>query len=272
MTDAFGYTKILDSLKLIMKEKDLPLASIAKTMEISEATLKRGLSTGQLSLERLEKICSILEVNLNQILQNNQTASQKSKTPPNSHVREEFFELNEEQESFFVKNPECLTYFYALHFHNDLDRLKKDFALTDIECDRFLDTLAEYHLISFDEQGNIEIPFNGEIVWIEGGLLEQTFYPEAQSEFLDHNFSEKDEHFYFQAMELSPKTSQKFFNDLQKLIHKYESLSAVESEANVKFPEFGVLVALRPWTFSLFRKSNHGHLAVVENEDEEISA
>ena len=272
MTDTTGYTKILDNLKVIISEKKLTISQIARKVGVSETTLKRGLSTGQLSLERLEKICTALEIQLHQVIQQQNASKRDTKGDTQTPLDTGFYEFTEEQEKFFVKKPSYLTYFYSLHYHNDLDRLKKDFALTDKECDKFLESVAKIELIHLDEDGGIEIPFTGEIVWIEGGLLEQTFFPKAQDEFLNSDFESKNEHFYFQSMELSPKSAQKFFAELQQLIDKYENLSSIESEASVTFPEFGVLIALRPWTFSIFRRTNRGHLEYVEDEKENKSA
>src|ERR1700752_1415328 len=55
---------VFDGLKMHLKARKMNYADLARALKISEATVKRIFATRNCTLERLDKICELLEVDL----------------------------------------------------------------------------------------------------------------------------------------------------------------------------------------------------------------
>ena len=62
--------KLIDELKIVLKEKNMTYRAISIQLELSEGTIKRIFSSYDFTLNRLEKICSLVDIELFDLLDN----------------------------------------------------------------------------------------------------------------------------------------------------------------------------------------------------------
>ena len=59
---------IIAEIKRTLKERDITYAQVARHMKLSLPSVKRLLSTGDLSLDRLDKICELLGMETTELI------------------------------------------------------------------------------------------------------------------------------------------------------------------------------------------------------------
>src|SRR5262245_4742004 len=61
-------TQIVGELKRVLRERRITYATVAKRMSVSEASVKRWFSTGDFSLERIDRICDLAGIEMSGLI------------------------------------------------------------------------------------------------------------------------------------------------------------------------------------------------------------
>ena len=88
--------QITDTLKQLLREQKVTYKDLADHLDLSEANIKRIFSNCSFSLERLEQICDVIDLNLSDLFVLSEKAQQT------------ITELSLEQEQELVANPKLL--------------------------------------------------------------------------------------------------------------------------------------------------------------------
>ena len=91
------------TLKRCLRASSLTYSDVAKALELSEASIKRVFSEGTFTVQRLERICAMMDMRIGDLCRlADKLHSELSTT------------LSLEQETVLVESPELLRYFYRL--------------------------------------------------------------------------------------------------------------------------------------------------------------
>jgi len=90
---------LLKHMKARLRERGMTYRELAKRLRVSEPTVKRDLSRGRFSLQRLDRICEVLDLTLEELLEPPTRASPLT-------------ELSAEQEKAIVSKPKLLLVAY----------------------------------------------------------------------------------------------------------------------------------------------------------------
>ncbi len=90
---------LLKHLKARLREQGITYRELAQRLRLSEPTVKRDLSRGRFSLQRLDRICEVLNLTLEELLE------APTRAPP-------LTELSAEQEQAIVSKPKLLLVAY----------------------------------------------------------------------------------------------------------------------------------------------------------------
>ena len=60
-------TRVFEALKMHLRARGLTYADVARTLRISEATVKRIFSEKNCTLARLEQICDVVEIDIGEL-------------------------------------------------------------------------------------------------------------------------------------------------------------------------------------------------------------
>src|SRR5215472_3443053 len=95
-----GSAGLVQGVKARLRAQGMTYRELARKLRLSEPTIKRDLARGNFSLQRLDRICEVLGVSIEELL-----------APPGAVP---LTELTEEQERALVSNPRLLVVTYLI--------------------------------------------------------------------------------------------------------------------------------------------------------------
>jgi transcriptional regulator with XRE-family HTH domain len=231
---------LINTLKIVLKSKGITYNDIAEQLKISTPSVKRVFSEGTFTLDRLEKICSISGISISELVKMNQSTKN---TGPQY--------LTLEQEEFLAQNPKCFAYYNHLKHGVTVLELTKKYNLDDKQTTYFLSTLEKNKLIERLPKDKIRLLESNETIWRENGPLREAFLKRAKKEFFDSEFNEEHSHMRFKLCGLSQSTIKKLHKKFDKIAKEVLQTSDLENDLDVDRNMVGVVLAVRPWMFSV---------------------
>jgi DNA-binding Xre family transcriptional regulator len=237
------FSKIVNSLKRILKSKGVTYKKLGIMVDLSEASVKRLFSEGSFTLKRLAEICEAVNVSISDVVSMADISS-----------IEAHHEYTDEQETFFVKNPKSLAMFDLLIRHGRVSVIKKQYDISDAKLFKHLMSLERLGLIECHANNRVKFLVSKNVSWQAKGKLRKIFKSKAKDEFLSSDFSGKKDQLKFLSIELGDKSFNKLVSSIQELADEYARISEMELSLGVKTENRGLLMATRNWKFSLLEK------------------
>lgn len=241
---------LLATLKRCLRAKGLRYRDVAAGLGISEASVKRIFAEESFSLVRLEEVCRLLDITIYDL------ARMAAMSATNQATL-----LSLEQESALAEDPLLLMYFYLLLNGWAPSRIARKFRATSIQTTRILAKLDRLKLIELHPKNRVRLLTKRNIMWRKGGPIRRLYESQIRTEFLRSAFDGEAELMRLETGELTDASMKimerkiigltKEFDDLIEL-----DLSAPEAEKK----SVGMLVALRPWVFSLVSALEQGRV------------
>ena len=140
-----------------MKAKNETYESLAKQLSMSSSGLKKLFAAKDCSLNKLVAICSVLNIDINELLKSSET------------IKSTEINFSKVQEDFFIKNPNHFYFFWEL-IDNDmsLDKLRSLYGLNEISIKRYLMDLDKMGLIELHPGDKIKHAYSGKTHWNMG--------------------------------------------------------------------------------------------------------
>ena len=231
--------QLLDALKRCLRARGLTYRDVAESLGLSEASVKRLFSEQTFSLQRLEQICVLLDMNIYQL-------SRMSRMSEEAGPRE----LSDAQERALADDPVLLTYFYLLTTGWKPARIRNRFGLERANSEHYLKTLSQLKLITRPSPNKVRLLTGRRIHWRPDGPVRKLYEERVKAEFLHGRFDAPEETMRLESAELS-EASVKL---LQRRIERLASDMEDYAEADTHLPPgdkraFALLLAFRPWTF-----------------------
>jgi len=196
-----------------MKANQLTYSHLATRLDVSETTVKRFFTAQDGSVGRLQEICSILSISFSDLVE--QSRSQ----------REQVFTLTDEQEHFFVLNPNYFSFFEELlQGHLNLGVIRKKYGITQGSAIKYVKQLEKMDLVEWLPSDRIKLKVAGTHNWRDGGPLQETFLPADNRAFLSHleQRFQQDDHFMTTSnRRIHPDTLRAVIADLRTLFSSY---------------------------------------------------
>lgn len=228
--------QLLATVKQLLKAKGLAYRDVAKALGLSEASVKRLFSTGNLTLERLAEICALLDVTLAEL-----TQSAAISAPRLSR-------LDEKQEAELVSDPKRLLVAVCALNHWRLADIIGNYRLNEAECLRHLLHLDRMRLIDLLPANRIRINVTRDFDWLPGGPIERYFAEHGRDDFLSGRFDGPHEEVFFVHGMLTPEARTQFMAQLEKLRRHFAALHDESQSAAIGARHgTGMLLALREW-------------------------
>lgn len=238
--------RIVLATKTALREYGLTYADVARHLSLSEASVKRlfarGQSAqGQFPLERLEAIARLLELELGELVRR---AERLDPLPR---------QLTTEQEQQLIERPKLLLVFYLLVNDYDLDRIVTEYDLKRPEGILLLRDLESMGLIERRLGDQVRLQVSRELTWQPGGPIRRFIHERVLREFLGGDFDGATDAFHFVSGMISPMAMARLRTEIERLIRRFNEQLAADSEESLERRQgASLLVALRPWRFSLF--------------------
>ena len=229
----------IDTVKRCLKARGITYKDVAIALNLSEASVKRLFSARSFSMQRLERICRLMDMSFSDLARLNDLTYEERQTT-----------LSGKQETALAGDPILLSYFYLLLKGWSVDRLTQRFALKETRQIRLLAKLDRLGLIELQPENRVRLLTARRIQWRRDGPVRRLYEQEVKQAFLHDSFSESTAHFGFESAELAPESARLILRRLTRVTREFDELAELDVNLEPTGKRgYGLMVALRPWAY-----------------------
>jgi DNA-binding Xre family transcriptional regulator len=236
-------SQLIDLVKRAVRERGLTYADLARGLGVSESSVKRIFSKRRLTLERLEHICILIELEIADLLEL-------------AHASEgRFSELTEAQERSLVANERLLLVGLLALSDWTAEQIVATYRLTQAEVVKLLVKLDGLGIIDLMPGNRIKLRLARGFSWRKGGPLQQFFEAHVQERFLDSSFHGPGELRLVVHGSLSDHSNALLQQRLRKLVEEFGDLAGEDRRLkHMARSGTTMVVAIRPWELGIFTR------------------
>ena len=233
-------SRLIEALKVCLKARGLTYGALAKRLGLSEPTVKRMFSRGSFTLERIERILEVIELDLQELAR---LAREGSQAPA---------ELTHEQELGLARDERLFSVFWLVQNQWSFGEILAGFAISRAELTAAYARLERLKLIRWGPGERARLLVRRDFRWRDGGPVKKTYGPRVMSEFLAARFKQPLEFLRFESRQMSPESAALLKRRLERLALDFNELAEADYAApGGKRIGVALLAACRPWEFSV---------------------
>lgn len=230
---------IRNVLKRLMKSQGLEYKHLAKTLGISEATVKRRLNKGQMTMSQLLEISEVLGYSLKQVIDLN-----TGKTEPH--------QFTEAQEKLLASDPKYILILRQSLVQPEMKEIMRRLSLTESQMRSYLRGLENAGLAALMLKDRVRPLFKFPVRWIDKGPLHRAYskkHVDSIAEYTRKSLASPKEaagliKTYFEFY-LTSETAAEFSKELREIYEKYMIVSRQLIDAkNTKGDAYSLILLL----------------------------
>ncbi|MGA8259624.1 MAG: helix-turn-helix transcriptional regulator [Arenicellales bacterium] len=232
---------LIDALKRELRRRGLTYANVAGELDLSESSVKRMFASRQFNLQRLEKICDLVDLEIGDLAR---LADER---------RRDIEQLTEEQEQVLVKDPKLLLTAFLLLNHWTVEKITGSYDIDDLEAIRLLARLDQLKIIDLLPGNRVRMRLSRTFSWRPNGPIQRLFETQVQSEFFHSRFNRPGELRLVLNGMLSDQSIGLMHQRMQRVAAEFEHCVS-EDHKTVVDERLGttLIMAIRPWALSMF--------------------
>ncbi|MEQ8662436.1 MAG: helix-turn-helix transcriptional regulator [Gammaproteobacteria bacterium] len=240
--------ELVDVLKRELRARGLTYAALAQRLELSEAAVKRMFARRRMSLERIDDICTALDLELSDLVRRKEQDEHRIGA------------LTEAQETELVGDLRLLLVAVCVTHHWRFEEIVDAWDIAPAECVRHLAHLDRIGLIELLPGNAIRLRFREDFRWLPEGPIERFFEADVIDDFLTARFESAGAMRLFLQGFLSRRAQEVLLRALDDLSHEFhrqvreDYVLPAQQRAHT-----GLFVALRPWRFAAFEPLLRAH-------------
>ena len=243
---------LIDTLKQALKTHHLTYAEVARQLQMSEANVKRMFAARRFTLERLEQVCQLMQMELCDLFQ----LYDESRT--------RITQLTLEQEQELVGNEKLLLVAVSVRNRLNFNDILENFHISETECIRYLAKLDKLKIIDLLPNNRIKLRIDENFRWLANGPIESFFEKQIQGQFLKSRFKGELEQRLFLFGLLSDASVTTLINKMKMLAKEFSELHRQDSSLPLnKRHNIGFVLAMRPWELEVFQPLQRKYNAKV---------
>ena len=234
---------LIGALKQVLKARGYTYARLAKGLGLSEASVKRVFATRTFTLERLDRICDLVGIEISDLAR---MVSQESATPA---------QLTHTQEKELVSDPKLLLVAVHALNHWSFEDIVSTYALSKAECIRLLARLDRLGILDLLPNNKVRVKVARNFAWLPDGPIQQYFRAQLQNDFFRARFDQPGELMVFVSGMLSRASNAAIQNRMRRLREEFSELH--QQDLHVPLSErsgTSLLMAVRPWAPETFKR------------------
>ncbi|MBC7465661.1 MAG: helix-turn-helix transcriptional regulator [Bdellovibrio sp.] len=227
---------LIETLKNNLKARGITYKKLAIKWGLSEASVKRLMSDGDLSLSRIETACELMSISFSELIK---------LTPFEVEIVDQL--LKPEHEEEFAQELRLYHFWTLLLEGQTVRQIEKKYVVSVNDVQKFLLQLDRMKLIELHPKNRVKILEQNRRLLRKDGPMGKVLLQQAKTSFLEHPFKNSLlEHLRFTMYKLSPQSAIRYKTKIDKMITEMKNESQIEAELPESI-EFGLLAALRPW-------------------------
>lgn len=242
MANARESRLMVAALKRCLKMRGVTYKDLGRKINLSESSVKRMFASNSLSLQRFERICEVVGLSIFDIGE----MAREENTVRDPHS------LSIEQEQALADDEKLLIGFHLILNGWNFDQIKNAFIWSEPEVIKILTTLDKLKLISLLPENKVKTLTAHNIRWRKDGPIRKNHQRTAFGEFLNDAFTKQEQFLDFEVLELSSASITILMRRMEILLREVNELAKMDySLERGKKQSTGVLLAVRPWVYSL---------------------
>jgi DNA-binding Xre family transcriptional regulator len=221
--------QILKSLKLVLKSKKINYIDASKELNMSESGFKKLMIAKDISVQRLNQICDLVDISFTDLLNLSQSQTVKN------------IEFTDKQNEFLCKNHSALMVFWMLTVEEKTPtEIKKNERISAIDFQKLIYALEKIDLIKTNPKGRITSTHKGLYRWDASSSLVQKLNRDWSRLTLEKSLRTATNQFHrLSYIQVSKKNRDKIiekFSDLMNEIANLHQTSKYEKYQNQLVP------------------------------------
>ena len=232
---------VFDGLKAHFKARGMTYADVARALKVSEPTVKRIFATRNCTLERLDALCELAQVDLADLARGLPRAERL------------LDRLTHEQEEELVRDPALLLVAVAAIHQVRVDEILQVYRLDEAQCIKLLVRLEKLGILELHERNRIRLLLSRTFAWIPDGPIMRYVISQA-TDFFDYSFDGPGEVMRVLNLRISKDAQVALLRQMEQLAREYAEQAAADAYLPLdQRPALSVLFAARAWWPRIFK-------------------
>lgn len=228
--------QLVTALKKVLKSRGQTYADLAAGLALSEASIKRLFAERSFTLQRLDDICRLLDIDLYELARIARGEADTAR------------ELTLAQEEVLAADRRLLGVFWLVLNNWQLPDLLARYELSEPEAIRLLARLDRAQLIELLPGNRVRLRVSRSVRHRADGPIRRKHGEAMVNDFLGVRFDEHGGAFRFEVGELSRASAATLQRKLDRLVVEMQELSQLD----INLPAsqrtlYGLAIGLRPW-------------------------
>lgn len=234
--------ELIKTLKKALKSQGKTYADVAVELGLTEASVKRLFSKNSFSLERLDQVCHLLEIEISDLVQ------------LMNEQQQQLQQLTAEQEREITSDVTLTLIAVCVLNRWTMQEILSFYRLSETECVRYLARLDRLKIIELLPKNRIRLLVAPNFSWRENGPIQLFFQQKIGQEFFNTRFNSDDECLIVLNGMLSLQSNAEFQRKLKRLAREFDLLNNDDAALDLEQRHGTTLVlAMRGWKYGLFR-------------------
>ena len=233
---------ILQTVKAELKKLGITYQDLACQLQLSESTVKRMFALNAVSLERLDQICAVMNMEISEIVQSMEQQAKRIE------------QLSLEQEKELVSDTRMLLIAISLLNKWSYAEILETYDISEFESTRLMARLDRMQIIDLLPGNRVKLRISQNFSWRPDGPIQKFFENSVKTEYFDCKFNKQGELQLFVTGMLSKKSNAELIARLQKLATEFYALHEDDSSlSRADRAGTSMVLAIRPWEFKAFK-------------------
>jgi len=230
-------------IKGLLKQQRITYQSLALSLDMSEANVKRMFAKQAMSLQRLEQICEVLKLTMAELFQAIERKKERVTT------------LTKEQEQELVRDKKLLLVAVCVRDAWSMDEIIEYYQITEHECFQLMARLDKLKMIELLPGNQYRLLIAQDFKWIPNGPLETYITHYVIKDFMAAGFKEAESFRFYMPGTYSVTSVDILRRRLDDLTREAADLNNQDAKLPVsQRKRIGLMVAMRPWELEQFQK------------------
>lgn len=232
--------RLRDAIKATLKARGMRYAELAEAIGLSEPSIKRLLSRGGITLERLEQICEALGTDFFELARSGRRSAEQAKM------------LSLAQEEALAADARLLTVFHLLANGWESAEIKERFALSEPALVRLLAALDRLKLLDLQPGNQVRMRVARDFAWRPQGPVLRRWARSAVVDFFRGSFEGEEAFLNLEVRELGKASLALLRRKLEKVVQEFNELAALDAPLPASRRHgVGLVIGMRPWASSM---------------------
>ena len=235
-------TPLVNTLKRTLKSHGKNYADVARKLGLTEASVKRLFSQKSFSLQRLDQICQMLNLEISDLVRLMGEETRKITV------------LGEREEEEIANDTTLLLVTVCILNSWKFREIIAHYAISEAECTRNLVKLDRLKIIELLPENRYKLLIAANFSWRENGPIQRYYQSKVESDFFDSRFDKQNERLIVLNGMLAHESVSILQRKLQKLSQEFNELNGDDASLELDDRHGTTMVlALRQWEYGLFR-------------------